>query len=91
MRLAWNQFLSGPSTAYNPDSTQEFRPTTRSLNTRRRNIQPYSLRRPSRPVSAYRPTLHAEIAQSMGPVRRRSVVGQHSLRSWLGNDINGGP
>ncbi|KAG0568708.1 hypothetical protein KC19_6G040100 [Ceratodon purpureus] len=90
MRLAWNQFLPGPSTSAYGDSTQEIRPVTRPSNVRRRNTQPYALRRPSRPVSTYRPSLHTELTQNMGPVRRRNVVGQHSLRSWLSNDTSNG-
>ena len=90
MRLAWNQFLPGPSTSAYAGSTQEIRPITGPLYVRRRNTQPYTLRRPSRPISAYRPSLYTELTQSMGPVRRRNVVGQHSLRSWLSNDTSNG-
>lgn len=85
MRLAWNQFLPG-STATNVDPEVSLLPS----NGRRRNSHPYTYRRPSRPVSAYRSTLHAELTQSMGPVRRTNVVGQHSLRTWLNNETSNG-
>lgn len=84
IRLAWHHFLPGPST-----SEPETRPVTSGA--RRRNTQPYTFRRPSRPVSAYRPQLYNELTQNMGPPRRTNIVGQHSLRTWLNETSNGDP
>ena len=80
MRSAWDEFLPRAPTGANSADM-----TVRSSVRRRR--QPYSFRQPARPEHhTYIPSLHREVMNNMGPLRRRSVIGQDSLRSWLQQD-----